>query len=1755
MDVFVSWTSEDCAIKDALVEKLTEAGLHCWVSDEKCVSDFSAECVQGIRNCGVFIVIVSDASMKRGYVKNEVTMARKLEDDGDLNILVYKATDSPYTDNFEFQLNHISFVTGNYFEKGNDFAKSSSGIDEIVRRTLFLLKKRKEGFPEKPFEVAVPKIEGLKITRPGYFVENSRDETMLLIDEALKISNVVVLKELFGYGKRSTVKKFAEFHRSEYDTIILVDNEADSLRDFIIAGLEFENINAKVFEKLEGDALIKEKFKQLEKLNERTMIVVPNIKLDLLPDPELCQRLLSLRCKFLIITQDAGKNYSDWFPVITLGKMKSEYLKELFFHYYTYATEEEQESLDPVLDRFFEGIGGHTKTIELTATVLSGDLGVHPEEVPEYLSLRGTDGMKLKDKIMHQQSYLLHLENLSEVETTILLVASYIAVPAVSEKVFRNVLRNCGVDSWEAVLSLDKRRWLDVDIRNRTVSIEPLIAKMITGSFPENYFIISKCIDGVYEWYYKSMTISSAPLLLSKNFLKLERFLSNIDFHEMAEIISCYRLSLLDEKAFDAQNIKCAVAKYEERCRLTEEEYSDSGADYYSDDEEYYNAYTCFQKLQDFFSGLLIIAKSLAQGLDSSFIFDFSAQSQKIANNLFGENNGLFNLTDMFDLSPSEFDDVLSYMREQLDSNTDELDEDDIDIYFLLEASRFVDAYYNKNLLVMNISMDNLLEKLEEMVDELTEDTLTLVFVAILCIVISFNQNHLYGLSITYCEKTLKLHRETSHRQAILFQYILALRKATDYSEKLYAAYDEYLALLEKSVKDFESKDDFFLQKKEILMMYAYDLTCGERIDAAIEVFGSAQKLGKEIVPNSIVVAANIIIENLINNGCFEEMLDFLEEFFPPEYISFLKDNTNEECLNILTDIETYKTVSLYDENNFFNNTQQEYFDYYHDFSRKNNHLLEQKYLKIAQQATNFDFSSLTDQEIKTHASRLKEKAKIKNKLSLAPEAFALVSEAGYRIFGYRHHYVQFLGAAAMSDNKIAEILNGEGKTYTIVLVAFLNYLYDKKVFVVDSSPELTERNCIWMRGLYNLLGMSCALYSESEQIWKKTNDYQEDVIYTTISALGLGFLLSELNPEFEKHFIRYDCAIIDEADCVLVDNAQSLCRITSNIYERTDNLLSMCRAAYALVRNIGCDEYYYSYQKNHITLKPEISPLIETFFGLSYSKLSDSKKIEEAEKLLRAAFLCVYHYEKGIDYHIVNGVPLREHKSTGKFVPFSPCYLEFFISKANGLNTSSIEKTLSTEQIVANLISLRDLFQKFDCICGTTATAVSFKDEFKEIYNLDYFSVPPFAPCIRKDTLSPLYISKDTKEAAIIESVKEKHEKNQPVLLITSEISESEHFSEMLRDSGIPHKLLNAKNCDASPEFIAFSGEPGSVLIATYIANRGVDIKLGGDPEIRTKMELRDLGEDITALPALIYSVQSEKQKESLLYRKYYSILEKNRRLSSKAKQEVIAAGGLCVIGTSFFDEPRNEQQTRGRSGRQGEIGESIMFRSYEDPALICLINQALKNRLFSLVDISEIDYLESPILTKSLKQGQQKIHYANFKNIRIGNDISFYIDRHRKAFIDNHRCLIEKTVQIEDIMHDFATNPVVLSNIKRLQKTTPLTAETHFEQFYLKYKSELKHSSGVFLEKKLSKLLSKEISESIIEDNALKRIAFPHRFRRICLEGLKTYIATVQNIIYNVEMSPKALTAYLDNEKDVIFFDILEHMLTPFSVSEKNV
>lgn len=379
---------------------------------------------------------------------------------------------------------------------------------------------------------------------------------------------------------------------------------------------------------------------------------------------------------------------------------------------------------------------------------------------------------------------------------------------------------------------------------------------------------------------------------------------------------------------------------------------------------------------------------------------------------------------------------------------------------------------------------------------------------------------------------------------------------------------------------------------------------------------------------------------------------------------------------------------------------------------------------------------------------------------------------------------------------------------------------------------------------------------------------------------------------------------------------------------------------------------------------------------------------------------------------------------------------------------------------------------------------------------------------------------------------VQQKTAARQPVLIVTQSTEESERYSRLLKRAQIDHKLLNAKNAEDFSDLIVWAGVSGSVLVTNALAGRGADIKLGGNPELKTRQELVEMGEDITQLDSFVYTLPTQEQMQTPLYQKYHSILEKNKALCAADRQAVVAAGGLCVIGTSFFPEPRTEQQTRGRSGRQGNVGESWVFRSVEDEELKALISPAMLTWIReSVLGDSDVQELDMPILQKAIQNAQKQLHKAHFAAIRKINNNDRYIDKARADFIGTRFALTDGQLSLQAYIRNWTCNKVVLEQLRLLQKGENSCSIAGLNSLYKRHPS-LHFVGGPRASAILYDAICKELNKKGLDidqmNDALCRVLGNELLRM-----WEEYIEIVQDTVGQVNLSDKALARFLEDEK----------------------
>ena len=562
-------------------------------------------------------------------------------------------------------------------------------------------------------------------------------------------------------------------------------------------------------------------------------------------------------------------------------------------------------------------------------------------------------------------------------------------------------------------------------------------------------------------------------------------------------------------------------------------------------------------------------------------------------------------------------------------------------------------------------------------------------------------------------------------------------------------------------------------------------------------------------------------------------------------------------------------------------------------------------------------------------------KNRIKNEETLdqiLPDAFALVREASIRSRNERHFDVQLIGGVVLHENKIAEMRTGEGKTLTIALSAYLNALEEKGVHVVTVNDYLAKRDSLEMGKIYNYLGLTSGFINNDQNDFERKKNYNCDITYATNSELGFDYLRDNMKySKNEKVQREHNYSIVDEIDSCLIDEARTPLVISGAAEDKTNQYLAIDK----LVRQLDKKDYEIDEKDKNILLTNEGINNVEKIFSnagiLKNNNFYDPQNlalVHHVNQALKANHL----FEKGKDYILKEGSLKIIDELTGRILEGR----RFGDGLHQALEAKEKIDIQAENQTLAS-ITYQNYFKLYKKISGCTGTAATESAEFYEIYNLPVITVPTNKPMIRKDFNDQIFRTEKEKNYAIINKIKECNKTGQPLLVFTSSINKSEIYSKLLKEEKINHLVLNAKNHENEAEIIANAGIKGSVIITTSISGRGVDIQLGGKKG----------------------SIPDEQLK--------------------KEKEKIKSLGGLFVIGTERMESRRVDNQARGRSGRQGDEGNSIFFVSLEDDLMRIFGSESMNNILQKL-GLKDGESIDHPWINKALERAQQKVEARNF-------------------------------------------------------------------------------------------------------------------------------------------------------------------------------
>ena len=612
----------------------------------------------------------------------------------------------------------------------------------------------------------------------------------------------------------------------------------------------------------------------------------------------------------------------------------------------------------------------------------------------------------------------------------------------------------------------------------------------------------------------------------------------------------------------------------------------------------------------------------------------------------------------------------------------------------------------------------------------------------------------------------------------------------------------------------------------------------------------------------------------------------------------------------------------------------------------------------------------------------------------LMPEAFALVREAARRTIGQRHFDVQLMGGAALHYGWIAEMRTGEGKTLTATLAVYLNALRGRGVHVVTVNDYLAKRDSEWMGQIYRSLGLSVGLIQGEMPPEERLPAYRADVTYGTNNEFGFDYLRDNMVTELEQVVQRgHGYAIVDEVDSILIDEARTPLIISGAAQESTKWYQQFARMAPRLQRDA---HYEVDEKKRTVAVTEEGVARVEEFLGLD--NLYDHVNVDLVHHL-EAALKAKELYKRDVEYVVQHGEVKIVDEFTGRILP-GRRYSEGLhqaIEAKEGVRIREENQTLAT-------ITLQNYFRMYEKLAGMTGTAKTEASEFGHIYKLDVAEIPTHKPMIREDQQDLIYKTADAKWNALADDLGERYEKGQPVLIGTISIEKSEHLSRLLSKRGIPHTVLNAKHHEKEAAIIAQAGRLGAVTVATNMAGRGVDIILGGNPEGMARQEMAAAGWDNDAYLMDLYSPEERRQYEA----EFEPFLERFKKQCDGEREDVVERGGLYVLGTERHDSRRIDNQLRGRSGRQGDPGESRFYLSLEDDLMRLFASDRIAGMMDRLKIPDDVP-IEAKIVSKAIERAQTQVESMNFeirKNVLKYDEV---MDKQRQLIYSERRQILE--------------------------------------------------------------------------------------------------------------------------------------------------
>ena len=647
-------------------------------------------------------------------------------------------------------------------------------------------------------------------------------------------------------------------------------------------------------------------------------------------------------------------------------------------------------------------------------------------------------------------------------------------------------------------------------------------------------------------------------------------------------------------------------------------------------------------------------------------------------------------------------------------------------------------------------------------------------------------------------------------------------------------------------------------------------------------------------------------------------------------------------------------------------------------------------------------FVDMTDAELRALTEEYKQRyAEGESLDDLLPEAFATVREAAKRTLGQRHYDVQLMGGAALHLGNIAEMRTGEGKTLVATLPAYLNALAGQGVHVVTVNDYLAQRDAEWMGRIHRFLGLEVGVILSNMTPADRRLAYNADITYGTNNEFGFDYLRDNMAWSKAEMVQRgHHFAIVDEVDSILIDEARTPLIISGPADQATTWYAEFARIATLLKRDT---DYEVDEKKKTIGVLEQAIDKVEDQIGIDnlYDTVN-TPLVGFLNNAIRAKEL----FKKDRDYVVIDGEVIIVDEHTGRILPGRRYNegLHQSIEAKEGVEVKAENQTLAT-------VTLQNFFRLYEKLGGMTGTAMTEAAEFNQIYKLGVVPIPTHRPMVRIDQPDLVYRTAEAKFSAVVEDIVERHATGQPILVGTTSVEKSELLSRMLKQNGVPHEVLNAKHHEREAAIVAQAGRKGAVTVATNMAGRGTDIILGGNPEFMAAAALSQQG---------LSPLEDPEAYEAA----WPAALEKAKASVASEHEEVTALGGLYVLATERHESRRIDNQLRGRSGRQGDPGESQFYLSLEDD-LMRLFKADMVDAFLRRFNVPDDVPIEAKMVTNAIKSAQTQVEAQNFeirKNVLKYDDV---LNRQRLVIYDERRRVLEGE-DIQDQVRTFITDTV---------------------------------------------------------------------------------------------------------------------------------